>query len=308
LHNLHGYYINIEILFRYLATANIHVVWTLHDCWSFTGHCTHFEYVGCEKWKTQCSSCPQKKEYPTSLLFDNSKQNYNRKKELFNSVKNLTIVAVSDWLKDKLKDSMLKKISARVIKNGIDIKTFKPYNDSELRIKSGLQNKFVILGVASTWTAKKGFNDFMQLSRELADDCNIILVGLSRKQLKQLPSKIIGIEKTENKEQLAHYYSMADLYVNPTYEDTFPTTNLEALACGTPVLTYKTGGSTESITSETGFIVKHGDILTIHQIIMSLKKEPVKFLKSNCRNEAVNQYNKEISFLKYFNLYQQITT
>ncbi len=305
LHNIHGYYLNIEILFNFLAKANIPVVWTLHDCWSFTGHCTHFEFAGCEKWKTQCNSCPQKKEYPASLLFDNSKQNYTRKKELFNSVKNLNIVAVSEWLAEKLQGSFLRNSPRLVIKNGIDLEVFKSQPDSKLKEKYKLQNKFIILGVASTWTVRKGFDDFIKLSKELNDDFRIVLLGVNKNQLKQLPSKIIGIERTENTMQMAELYSIADIYINPTYEDTFPTTNLEAIACDTPVITYKTGGSVESITSETGFVVEQGDIRTISDILRNLKSTKSKF---KCRSVATNKYNKEKSFLKYLNLYGRILT
>jgi putative colanic acid biosynthesis glycosyltransferase len=281
------------------------VVWTLHDCWPFTGHCTHFEFAGCDKWKEQCYSCPQTKEYPASILFDNSKQNHILKTRLFTSVKNLTLVAVSDWLSKKLNESVLKKIPVVVIKNGIDLEIFKPVHNVKLKKKYVLENKFIILGVASTWTVKKGFDDFIKLSQILGDHFRIVLLGVKKNQIKRLPSKIIAIERTENTEQMAQLYSMADVYVNPTYEDTFPSTNLEALACGTPVITYKTGGSVESITSETGFIVEQGDIRAIQNIIVNLKNSKSKF---NCRKAAVNNYNKEISFLKYLNLYELIIT
>ena len=308
LHNIHGYYLNIEILFNYLASSEIPVIWTMHDCWPFTGHCTHFEYIGCEKWKTECYSCPQLKEYPTSLFSDNSKQNYRLKKELFNSVKNLTIIPVSDWLNNILYQSYLSPFIGTVIKNGIDIDTFNIKDNSTLRSKLGLENYFLILGVANVWNKRKGLSDFIELSKLIPEDCRIILVGLSTKQLKELPENILGILKTENTDQLASFYSMADLFINPTYEDNFPSTNLEALACGTPVLTYKTGGSIEAVTPETGFVIEQGDINAMLNTILKLKSGNNKSTSEICRNLAVSQYNKENSFMKYFILYNQITS
>lgn len=307
LHNIHGYYLNIEILFNFLANAKIPVIWTMHDCWPITGHCTHFEFIGCEKWKTQCYSCPQLKEYPASLLSDNSKQNYLQKKKLFTSVNNLKIIPVSDWLQNILHQSFLAPFVGPVIKNGIDTDTFKIKNANVIRLKHGLENSFLILGVANVWNNRKGLQDFFELSKILPEDCRILLVGLSKTQIKNIPENIIGIEKTENTDELASYYSMADIFINPTYEDNFPSTNLEALACGTPVLTYKTGGSVEAITQETGFVTEQGDINAIMTVISKLRNNRNFFKSKNCRNLAVNQYNKEISFLKYFKLYEQIT-
>ena len=307
LHNIHGYYINIEILFSYLANANIPVVWTLHDCWPFTGHCTHFEFIGCEKWKTECYACPQSKEYPASLFSDNSRQNYSIKKQLFNSVRNLTIIPVSDWLKNLINYSFLSQFVGPVIKNGIDIETFKIKDTSELRVKLNLNNYFLILGVTNVWSQRKGLNDFIELSKRIPDDCKIILVGLTVKQIKKLPLNILGISRTENTEQLASFYSMSDLFVNLTYEDNFPSTNLEALACGTPVITYKTGGSVESVNYNTGFVVKQGDTSGILEAIELVKKRKKTFYTENCRQEAENCFNKDFSFRKYMDLYHQLT-
>ena len=250
LHNIHGYYINIEILFNYLKEANKPVIWTLHDCWAFTGHCAYFDYVGCSKWKNGCNKCPQKEGYPTSKVFDNSKLNYEKKRELFTSVKNMTIVTPSKWLANLVKESFLGKYPVEVINNGIDLDIFKP-TKSYFREQYGLEDKFIVLGVASVWEERKGLKYFVELSKELSDDYKIVVVGVTEKQKKELPNNILAITRTNNVKELAEIYTVADVFVNPTLEDNFPTTNLEALACGTPVISFNTGGSVESIDNKT---------------------------------------------------------
>lgn len=308
LHHLHGYFVNIEILFQYLKDSEIPVVWTFHDCWSFTGHCTHFDFVGCEKWKTECQNCEQKTEYPASLLLDRSRQNFIDKKRIFNSIKNLTIVSVSNWLSGKVKDSFLNTYPFKVIQNGIDLKTFYP-KKSRVIIDGlySVKDKFVILGVASTWSNRKGLGEFIKLN-ELLDSrtYTIVLVGLSKSQITKLPKSIIGIERTENISQLADLYSGADVFLNPTFEDTFPTTNLESLACGTPVITYKTGGSVESINNNTGIVVDKGDILGLINAIKQVKKNGRDFYTDQCLNYAINNFDKKIKFNDYFELYNKI--
>jgi glycosyltransferase involved in cell wall biosynthesis len=252
LHNIHGYYLNYAILFEYLNELNIPIVWTLHDCWSITGHCTYFSFVGCNKWKSECYSCPQKKSYPTSWFIDRSKENFRLKKKHFTSLSNMTIVPVSNWLSDLIKESYLHKYPIRTIHNGIDLSVFKPSDSEKFKSMYNIQNKFILLGVANKWELRKGLKDFVELSNLLDSDYKIVLVGLSRKQIEQLPDNILGIERTESVEGLAEIYSAGDVFLNPTYEDNFPTTNLEALACGTPVITYETGGSPEAIDESTG--------------------------------------------------------
>jgi len=306
LHNIHGYYLNIEILFDYLAKANIPVVWTLHDCWGLTGHCSNFEFIGCEKWKTQCYSCPQIREYPASYFIDRSTKNYFLKKKLFTSVKNLSIIPVSNWLKDIVKFSFLAEYPIQVINNGIDTHLFTPMDGNAMRQKLGLINSFILLGVANVWKSRKGLDDFLQLSKELSNNCKIVLVGLSDKQLNKLPSNIIGIARTENVGQLAELYSVADLFINPTWEDNFPTSNLEALACGTPVLTYNTGGSIEAITPEIGFVVEQGDINGILNAVNIVKEKGKTYYSNACRERAVKFYNNEDRYQEYIDLYNKI--
>lgn len=282
LHNIHGYYINMEVLFLYLKKVNIPVIWTFHDCWSITGHCSHFTFVGCEKWKTQCYNCPQKTGYPASYLIDRSKKNFILKKELFNSLSNLTLVPVSQWLSGILKESFLQNYPIKVINNGVNTEVFRPSEVSDFRNKHGLIDKFVLIGVATSWGERKGLNDFIELSKILESEFQIVLVGLNKKQIDQLPDNILGIERTESVDTLADIYATSDAFINPTYEDTFPTTNLESQACGTPVITYKTGGSPEAIDESTGIVVEQGNINKLTEAVYSIKKKGKEKFDFSC--------------------------
>ncbi|MDM0488385.1 glycosyltransferase [Clostridium perfringens] len=300
LHNIHGYYINIEILFDYLKEANKKVVWTLHDCWTFTGHCAYFDYVGCNKWKNQCNSCPQKKEYPTSNIIDSSSWNFKKKKEIFNGVKGLTIVTPSKWLARLVKESFLSEYNVEVINNGIDLNVFKPI-ESNFREKYNLKDKFIILGVASIWNRRKGLNYFVDLSKELDENYKIVVVGVNEKQKKELPSNILAITRTNNINELAEIYSSANIFLNPTLEDNFPTTNIEALACGTLVITFDTGGSSECINNYTGKIIDLNKINNLSNFIKKLIN--FKYDANKCRTYAEKHYNKEYKFEEYLEIY-----
>lgn len=302
LHNIHGYYINVEILFDYLKVANKPVVWTLHDCWSFTGHCAYFDYVGCDKWKTGCFSCPEKRAYPSSIIIDNSKINYINKKEIFTGVKNLTIVTPSKWLANLVQESFLNEYTIKVINNGIDLNTFRPKAD-DFREKFKLFGKFIILGVASVWDRRKGLKYFVELADKAPEDEVVVLVGLTEKQIAQIPKKIIGITKTNSVEELADIYSSSDVFVNPTHEDNFPTTNVEALACGTPVVTFDTGGSPESIDEDTGIVVEKENFEKLNSTIKLVKIKGKKEFAKHCVKRAGELYDKEARFYDYVNLY-----
>lgn len=249
LHNLHGYYLNVEMLFAWLVEHNCRVEWTLHDCWAFTGHCAYFTYAKCDGWKTGCGDCPQRRSYPASILVDNSAKNFEDKRRVFTSISldRMTLVSPSQWLKGLVEKSFLRDYSVQVRRNDIDRAVFKP-TPSDFRERCGVGDRFMILGVASPWTERKGLSDFVQLSIELnPEKYAVVLIGLSAKQIKEIPSSIIGLERTESKHELAEIYSAADLLFNPTLEDNYPTVNLEAEACGTPVVTYDTGGCPETV-------------------------------------------------------------
>ena len=284
LHNIHGYYIHVGLLFKFLERANIPVIWTLHDCWSFTGHCSHYMAVHCTKWKSQCFKCHEKKQYPKSVFFDNSFLNYRIKRKTFTLLESkfLKIVTPSEWLSKDVKISFLSKYESIVINNGIDLNVFRP-TKNKIKEKHSIENKKIVLGVASVWSERKGLNDFIQLAECLPENYVIILIGLSKKQIEVLPSKIIGIARTESQTELVQYYSAADVFFNPTYEDNFPTTNIEALACGTPVITYNTGGSPEIIDENTGYVISAGDLSYVVKICNKLDKSVVSEL---CVNRA----------------------
>lgn len=303
LHNIHGFYLDVEQLFAWLKEAGRPVVWTLHDCWSFTGHCAHFDYIGCMKWKTGCEHCPQYREvYPYALFKDNSARNHARKKAAFAGVPNLTVVTPSSWLAGFVKESCLGEYPVQVIPNGIDLKRFRPI-ESDLRARLGMEEKFILLGVAGMWEERKGYAYFEELAGRLDDSFQIILIGLSRQKMKKLHPKIHGVMRTESIEELAQYYSMADAYVNTTLEDTFPTTNLEALACGTPIITFATGGSVESVDAMTGKVVPKGDVDGLIDAIQELRREPLR--REACLMRA-EQYDKNERFREYLALYREL--
>ena len=317
LHNIHGYFCNFKVLFEYLDTIDTPVVWTMHDCWPFTGRCFHFVGANCYKWKTGCYDCKSEAGYTVSRYMDRSKSLYELKKRLFSSVKNMTMVPVSYWQVAFLKESFLKHHSIHPIHNGVDLEMFRPMDGSYLREKHRLGRKFIILGVASPWNIRKGLDDFYRLRTLLTPDYVIILVGLKPEQVKKLPKGIIGITRTESLQELAEYYSMADAFVNLTYLDTFPTVNLEALACGTPVITYDTGGSPESICDETcigigpviknypcGSVIKQGDIQSVVEAIYEIRKTPLSPI--DCRKRAEKYFDKNKCFAEYVKLYEDL--
>lgn len=314
LHNLHGFYIHVEMLFEYIKAHNIPVVWTLHDCWPLTGQCAHFDYAGCAKWQTACQKCPiYRSNYPYSLFRDNSRQNYQLKKAAFTGVKNMTIVTPSNWLADIVSKSYLKEYPVTVIPNGINLDVFKPAFDEahsstgKNLLTANASSPQIVLGVANVWTKQKGLDFFLRLS-DLLDDCyHIVLVGLSKKQQSKIKSKygrrITALTKTSTQEELVSWYQKAYVYVNPTLEDNFPTTNLEALACGTPVITFNTGGSPESITEKCGIVVEKGNMGQLKEAILSLDKK-TEITSLACRERAM-EFDRSLRFKEYLKLYKQ---
>lgn len=302
LHNIHGRYINIPLLFKYIKKSKIKVVWTLHDCWAFTGHCPHFVYQNCYKWKTGCYNCPRFKEYPETI-FDDSKKMYRLKKKWFTGVDNLTIVTPSKWLGDLVKQSFLSEYPVKVINNGIDLSVFKP-TESDFREKYNLENKFILLGVAFGWGVKKGLDVFVELSKKLDDRFQIVLVGTNDEVDKQLPENIISIHRTNNQQELAEIYTAADLFVNTTREENYPTVNMESLACSTPIITFDTGGSPEIIDKTCGVVVPKDDLEALYNEIIEISKEN-PYSKGNCLKKA-EDFNMNDRFEEYIKLYEVI--
>ena len=301
LHNLHNCYINLSLLFKYIKKHNIKTVWTLHDCWAFTGHCPYFDIAECAKWKTGCYSCPQYKDYPKSL-FDNSKIMYRLKRKWFTGVKNMTIVTPSEWLAGLVKESYLKDYPVKVINNGIDLNVFKP-TESDFRKKYALENKYIVLGVAFGWGKRKGLDVFIELEKRFdKEKYKIVLVGTDDNVDKLLPENIISIHRTQNQTELAKIYSAADVFANPTREENYPTVNMEALACGTPVVTFNTGGSPEMLDETCGAAVAKDDNDAMYnEIIRICEKKPYSL--EACIKKAKG-FDKNEKFGEYIRLYE----
>ena len=310
LHNIHGYYINYPILFDYLKESRVKVVWTLHDCWTFTGHCSHFDFIGCDKWKTGCFGCPQLHTYPKAWKIDNSKRNFELKRRYFTAIKdNLLLVPVSEWLNGVVKESFFVGCKTRVIHNGIDTKTFVPSMlGGDSVSKFGLsKGKKILLGVANPWSDKKGFSDFIRLN-DIIDKSKyqIVLVGLSAEQLNSLPDGMVGLQRTDSVALLAELYSVANVFVNFSYEETFGLTTAEALACGTPVLVYNATGCPEIVVDNVGCVVEKGDLNAAYACIEKICAEGKEKYQDVCRKYAVENFTREDRFMDYIRLYEEI--
>lgn len=311
LHNIHGNYLNYKLLFNFLSEKCIPIVWTIHDCWAFTGHCVHFTAVNCDKWITGCFSCPRISSYPKSFFIDRSKRNFRDKKNAFCSVKNMTIVPVSNWLGDIISRSFLGVYPIQVIQNGIDTQVFYPRkNDIQfIKKKYGLENKFIILGVATGWSRENGLFDFINLRRILNDNFVIVLVGVSKSLKNVLPKGIIGIERTDNQAELAAIYTAADIFINGSFEETFGLVTAEAMACGTPVIVYNSTACPEIVDDRTGFIVPVGDIKVIKDTILlyqNLSNKNKILMAKNCSEYIKKNFDKVNKYNEYVNLYDKI--
>lgn len=306
LHNIHNHYVNVKMLFDYIKKKNIPVIWTLHDCWPFTGHCAYFDYAKCEKWKTGCFDCPSLKDYPPTWFFDFSKRNYADKQKTFCGVKKLFLCTPSEWLGRLTRDSFLKEYPVKIINNGVDISVFHP-KDSSIFVKQnlGITGKKMILAVASILDARKGLKYLQQLPSMLNEDEVLVIVGVKKEQQNLFTkNNCITIERTNNVQELAEYYSAADVFINPTLEDNFPTTNIESLACGTPVVTFKTGGSVESVSPETGVIVEKHDLVGLINACRIIFQKGKEWYTERCTECAKLNYNKQIQYMKYIDLYK----
>ena len=299
IHNIHGHNVNLKLLFDYIKANKIKVYWTFHDCWAFTGYCVHFDMVGCEKWKTGCNGCPLRKQY--SWFFDKSEKLYKKKKELLAGL-DLTIITPSKWLAKLVKESFLKGYEVKVINNGIDLDTFKP-TKSNFKEKLGLQDKYIVLGVAMPWSRSKGLDVFIELSKKLGDCYQIVLVGTDDNIDRNLPKEILSIHRTNSVQELVQIYSSSDVFVNPTREDTYPTVNMEALACGTPVVSFNTGGSAEIVDSSCGIIVNKDDV---DALIAGIKHvcENKPYSKEKCCLKS-QDFDRKVRYKEYMELYNE---
>lgn len=302
IHNIHDHYLNYPILFKYLNTLNIPIIWTQHDCWAYTGGCTYYNIKGCYCWQYGCNNCPRRKGF----YFDKSSIHYNLKKEIFGSLKNLIIVSVSDWLSKEISLSFLSDKMIHTIPNGVDTNIFTPLSNSKIREKYNLGNNKILLGVASVWHERKGLDDYLKLAKYLKNNEKIVLVGLNNKQSKNLPSNVIPIPRTENVNELVALYNEAIVVLNLSYEETFGLTTVEGLSCGTPGIVYNCTASPELINEETGRIVESGDINGVYNAITELQSIGKENMTKACRQRAVDKYNKDVCFNSYVKLYKSL--
>lgn len=306
LHNIHNHYVNVKMLFDYIKQHEIPVVWTLHDCWSFTGHCAYFDYAQCDKWKSECHDCPLIKSYPPTWFLDRSTRNYHEKEKVFSGVKNLILISPSQWLANLTRESFLKRYNVEVINNGVDTDIFKPVA-SDIKERLGISDKKMVLAVMNVFEKRKGSDFLLELPQKMDNDEILVVVGLSPAQVNLFKQPhALGIQRTNNVHQLAELYSAADIFINPTLEDNFPTTNIEALACGTPVITFGTGGSVESVSEKTGIVVPKENLDRLLIAIRKVLDNGKNYYSAECVRKAHTFYDKNKQFEKYIELYKKI--
>lgn len=304
LHNLHGWYLNIPMLFAFLRDSKIPVVWTLHDCWSFTGGCAQFQFCGCQRWKTGCGNCTQLSRYPIASRCDRTAQMWHLKRAWFQKLEHMTIVAPSQWLAALVETSFLQEYPLQVICNGIDLDVFRP-TPGNFKEKYNCGDKYVILGVALDWSERKGLDVFCALAEHLdTEKYQLVLVGTNERIERSLPQSILSIRCSYDQRELAEIYTAADVFVNPTREDTYPTVNMEALACGTPVVTFCAGGSPEIVDDSCGAVVEIDNLEKLQQAISRICKEKT-LLTENCLKKA-EKFDKNKRFQEYLDLYERI--
>ena len=306
-HNVHGYYLNLPLVLKYATEKNIPIVWSLHDCWSMTGHCAHFVKIGCDKWKTECYHCPQKSEYPASWLIDSSRRNYREKKRLVEAVPLLAIISGSEWLAGIARQSYFKGRDIYFIPDGIDTDIYQPRENSEgLRKRLGLEGKFVIIATGTDWGENKGLSDYGKLRSMLSDDYAIVLVGMSEEWLAKVPEGVIGLPRTKTPQELSEYYSMADCVMSLSRMESFGLTPVEGFACGTPAIVYNTTALPELITPETGFVAKFLDVADVKEKVEMMRAKGKAFYTKRCREIAVEQYGRTNCYNEYMKVYESL--
>ncbi|HAQ71100.1 MAG TPA: glycosyl transferase [Flavobacteriales bacterium] len=308
LHNVHGYYLHVPSIVSYLREKKISVVWTLHDCWSFTGHCSYYSDINCEKWKTECHKCPKTKNYPKSLFIDNSSHNYRWKKKLFSNWEQLEIVTVSKWLEHEVRKGFLKAENIRTIYNGVDKNIFHPSHDlTRINKKFDLEQKFVALAAATAWSETKGLKDYIKLASYLREDEVIVLIGLDLNTIKNLPKGIIGLHRTENQTELAEWYTRANVVLNLSTQETFGMTSIEGFACGTPSIVYNTTASPELVDEGTGVVIEPHDLDAVYDNMVKIKNNQLAITKEKCLARVENNFDSKKQFNKYIELYESLS-
>lgn len=303
IHNVHGYYVNIKMLFSFLAEYGRPVVWTLHDCWTYTGHCAYYSAAGCNRWIEGCYDCPEKKEYPQSICLDQSSKNYKDKKQIFTELSNVVLVTPSVWLKEEVEKSYLGKKEIVVIPNGINTNIFAPIQ-SDIKAQYHIEDKKVLLGVANIWNERKGLKDFIKLKEMLNDSYQLVLIGLSEKQIEELPDGIIGISRTTNTEELAKWYTAADIYINTSVEETMGLTTGEAICCGTPVIVYDKTAIPESVGKWCGKVVEGRNVAAVKEAIDEIERLYASY-HAGCMDYR-DTFREQLANEAYYSLYQRV--
>lgn len=303
LHNLHNWTVDVGCLFAYIKKRNMKVVWTLHDCWSMTGRCAYFTIAGCDRWKTGCHHCPSLESYPSAYV-DQSRILWNLKKKWFAGIENMLIITPSQWLADIVKQSYLAEYPLKVVNNGIDLNVFK-VTEENVKNHYGIEAEdHMVLGVAFDWTERKGLDVFIRLAERLDKNYRILLVGTDDSVDKQLPDNIISIHRTNNAQELALLYNAADVFINPTREDIYSMTNLEALACGTPVITFRTGGAPETVDESCGSVIDCDDAEALEkEVIRVCTEQP--YTREACVSWA-KHFDMHKRFEDYVRIYEKI--
>lgn len=302
LHNLHGYYINLPILFNYLKKEfKGRVFWTLHDCWTMTGHCTHFTAVGCYKWKDQCSTCPQTRNFPTSYLLDSSSRNHKEKKSIMSGIPNVTVVAVSDWLKSVASESLLKEYNITRVYNGIDLNKF-VHTESNILAEHGIKDKKVILSVADGFDEQKGLPALLAVAKEAPSDWQFLIIGIEKRYMKLLPDNVIGMERTSNQQELIKFYSAADVFYNPSLEETFGLVTAEAMACGTPAVVMNSTACPELIIND-----DCGIVLDVNSSPKQVVNALTCAMEKTGARKAAENFSVENQCRGYYELYTSVS-
>lgn len=305
LHNLHSNYVNVNMLLKFLASYNIPTVQTLHDCWNYTGKCIHYTARKCYKWEKGCGNCPNLKDGIPSWFFDKTNTMWRDKNNGYNGIKDLAVIGVSKWITNEAKKSFLSNAKlCTFIYNWIDLKTFNYKPNQTLKKSLNLKNKFVILGVSSMWFESKGLNSFMELSKELDEDEVIVLVG--KMSAINLPSNIISVPPTDSLEELAEYYSVADVFMQLSKEESFGKVVAEAMACGTPVIAFDSTANSELVTGECGKLVACSDIVALKNAYKTVRKNGKEFYSEKCRQFAKENFDMTKQIEKYVGIYEQI--
>ncbi|HHX67514.1 MAG TPA: glycosyltransferase [Gallicola sp.] len=305
LRNLHANYINTNMLFKYLAKREIATVITLHDCWFYTGKCTHYTLDNCYKWIEGCNNCPRLLKDNKSWFFDKTKVMWLDKRRYLNNIPRVAIIGVSDWITKQAQMSFLSQKKIERIYNWIDIEVFKPMESNDLRQKLGIKEHYIILGVASSWSRSKNIDNWIELSKNLSDREVIVLVGRLEKGI-ELPRNIIHINRTESINELAEIYSMSDVFINMVFENSFGKVSAEALSCGTPVITINSTANPELVTKGCGVIVEDIKIMTLINAIKEVKKNGKQYYKETCRSFAIENFNIHKRVTDYINIYDYL--